>query len=166
MVKSVFVLLVASLCYHDATAAESRSGIMTTAAESRSLPQALRAGSRVKAQSTVVGTTPVTFSVTAGGSSVITVPIQAPPGSAGAAPNLALTYTSSIVLGQQAGAGMSLSGMVAISRVAETTVQDGIQIAASLLSTDRFTLAGKSRTLGDTSISPAPITFQHMASPL
>jgi RHS repeat-associated protein len=86
--------------------------------------------------------TPGLFAVSASGAATYTIPIQAPPGTAGMRPSLALTYNSQAGNGL-AGMGWSLSGLSAIHRCPRTFVQDGVSGGVNYDANDRFCLDGE-----------------------
>src|SRR5882757_10331934 len=85
---------------------------------------------------------PGTFSVGAFGSAIYSVPIVAPPGTAGITPSLTLRYNS-----QQAdglvGMGWGLDGLAQVARCAQTIAQDGQRVAIRFDANDRFCLNGQ-----------------------
>jgi len=95
-----------------------------------------------EAQTVTAGTTPVQFAVTPGGAAQYSVPIAAPPGTAGMAPSLALAYNSQGGNGLL-GIGWSLSGLSAITRCPKTLIQDGVKSAIKYDSSDSYCLDGQ-----------------------
>jgi hypothetical protein len=90
-----------------------------------------------------VGSTPVSFSVSDGGSASWSAVIPGPPSSGGFGPVLSLQWCSAqAFLGLVGGAGLALNGLPTISRSPQTTVQDGQQRGVSLDAGDRFTFGG------------------------
>src|SRR6266446_490034 len=71
-----------------------------------------------------VGATPGSFSVDPNGGANYTIPIQIPPGSAGMAPSIALTYSKQVD-NPLVGVGFSISGLSIISRCGSTIAPDG-----------------------------------------
>lgn len=78
----------------------------------------------------------------AGGDATYTIPIVAPPGTAGVAPKMAFTYTSSAGNGPL-GVGWGLSGLSAITRCQKTKAQDNTIAAVSYDINDRYCLDGQ-----------------------
>src|SRR6266446_2301765 len=89
-----------------------------------------------------VGATPGSFSVDPNGGANYTIPIQIPPGSAGMAPSVALTYSKQVD-NPLVGVGFSISGLSIISRCGSTKVLDGIKGGVYYDSRDRFCLDGQ-----------------------
>src|SRR6266446_9663978 len=71
-----------------------------------------------------VGATPGSFSVDPNGGANYTIPIQIPPGSAGLALGIALTYTKQVD-DPLVGVGFSISGLSIIRRCGSTIALDG-----------------------------------------
>jgi hypothetical protein len=65
-----------------------------------------------------------------------------PPGTAGMAPELALTYSSQSANGLL-GVGWSLSGLASIGRCPQTFAQDGVRVGITFTNSDRFCLDGQ-----------------------
>jgi RHS repeat-associated protein len=82
------------------------------------------------------------MTVRADGTAAYTVPIEEPPGTAGMAPSIALTYSSGGGDGVL-GIGWTLTGLPSITRCAETQAQDGQTIGVTFTATDRFCFAGQ-----------------------
>lgn len=82
------------------------------------------------------------FSVSASGAATYSIPIQAPLGTAGMQPGLALSYSSQAGNGL-AGMGWGLSGFSAITRCSKTLAQDGVKTAITLTNNDVFCLDGQ-----------------------
>ena len=85
---------------------------------------------------------PGEVSVNATGAATYSVPIAAPPGTAGMVPSLALTYNSQTGNGV-AGMGFTLEGLAAIGRCPQTVAQDGVHGAVNFDANDRFCLDGQ-----------------------
>ncbi|HEX4333552.1 MAG TPA: FG-GAP-like repeat-containing protein, partial [Usitatibacter sp.] len=85
--------------------------------------------------------TPSSGGVSDLGSASYTVPIQAPPGTAGITPKLAISY-SSLGLNGVAGIGWSLSGLSVISRCPKSLATDALVGGVRLDINDRFCLDG------------------------
>ncbi len=83
-----------------------------------------------------------TPSVTPGGAALYSIPIFAPPGTAGLDPELTLAYSSQGSFGA-VGLGWSLQGISVITRVAQTVAQDGHRGGINLDANDRFALNGE-----------------------
>ena len=96
------------------------------------------------AQVVTPGATPGQFDVTPTGGAQYTVPIAVPPGTAGMAPNLALSYNSQGGNGLL-GIGWSLSGLSTITRCPKTIIQDGASAVAGVQynSSDKYCLDGQ-----------------------
>ena len=86
--------------------------------------------------------TPGKFDVTPSGAASYTVPIAVPPGTAGMAPSLALSYNSQGGNGLL-GMGWSLSGLSAITRCPKTLIQDGVKSGVNYTTTDSLCLDGQ-----------------------
>ena len=86
--------------------------------------------------------TPSQFDVTPSGAASYTVPIVVPPGTAGMAPSLALSYNSQGGNGLL-GMGWRLSGLSAITRCPKTLIQDGVKSGVSYNTTDSLCLDGQ-----------------------
>ncbi|MFA6062908.1 MAG: FG-GAP-like repeat-containing protein [Gallionella sp.] len=86
--------------------------------------------------------TPGKFDVTPSGAANYTVPIAVPPGTAGMAPSLALSYNSQGGNGLF-GMGWSLSGLSAITRCPKTLIQDGVKSGVTYTATDSLCLDGQ-----------------------
>jgi len=86
--------------------------------------------------------TPGQFDVTPSGAASYTVPIAVPPGTAGMAPSLALSYNSQGGNGLL-GMGWSLSGLSAITRCPKTLIQDGVKSAVNYTASDSLCLDGQ-----------------------
>lgn len=87
-------------------------------------------------------TLPGSFAVNDNGAAVYTIPIAVPPGTAGMAPSLSLSYSS------QAGNGLlgvrwSLTGLPAVTRCPKTIAQDGVAGGINYDANDRFCLEGE-----------------------
>lgn len=89
-----------------------------------------------------VGSTPGSFEVSESGAATYTIPITVPPGTAGMAPNLSLTYNSQGGNGIL-GIGWSLTGLSSISRCPASIAQDGFKSGINYNSKDRFCLDGQ-----------------------
>src|SRR5580658_4596343 len=85
---------------------------------------------------------PGTFDVTATGAAAYNVPIAVPPGTAGVAPALSLTYSSQRGEGIL-GVGWSLSGLSAVAHCPRTVAQDGVHGGVNYDTNDRFCLEGQ-----------------------
>jgi hypothetical protein len=85
---------------------------------------------------------PGKFGVDASGAATYSVPISAPPGTAGMVPALSLEYSSQGGNGVM-GVGWSLAGIPAVGRCSRTLAQDGIKGTVSYDSNDRFCLDGQ-----------------------
>jgi len=90
-----------------------------------------------------VGTTPGNFSVSQSGAATYDIPLFIPPGTAGVAPHLSLSYNSMGGDGLM-GIGWSLSGLSSISRTAQSVYYNGIGHTApvTLTNSDNFVLDG------------------------
>src|SRR5947209_1869868 len=80
-------------------------------------------GLTAQAATAPVGATPGSFSVDQNGGANYTVPIPIPPGSAGMAPSIALTYSKQVD-NPLVGVGFSISGLSIISRCGSTIALD------------------------------------------
>src|SRR6266496_4635827 len=89
-----------------------------------------------------VGATPGSFSVNSDGGANYMIPIQIPPGSAGMAPGIALTYSKQVD-NPLVGVGFSISGLSIISRCGSTIALDGVKGGVYHDSRDRFCLDGQ-----------------------
>src|SRR5712692_9092005 len=94
------------------------------------------------AATTPVGATPGSFAVNQNGGATYTIPITAPPGTAGMAPKLALTYDKQ-VQNDLLGVGWSVSGLSLIQRCGATIALDGFKGGVNYDNNDRFCLDGQ-----------------------
>ena len=83
-----------------------------------------------------------TPNVNSSGAFTYSIPIQVPPGTAGLAPNLALTYSSAGGDGS-VGIGWGVSGLSVIARCPQTVVQDNQSVGVGYNGNDRFCLDGQ-----------------------
>ncbi|MDF2188404.1 FG-GAP-like repeat-containing protein [Paraflavitalea sp. CAU 1676] len=81
------------------------------------------------------------FSYNANGAAQYTIPLQIPPGTAGAQPDLTITYSSQNSNGLL-GMGFSLTGLSAVSRTRASIAEDGFAGGINYDSCDRFSLDG------------------------
>src|SRR5216684_6054337 len=89
-----------------------------------------------------VGATPGSFAVNQNGGATYTIPITAPPGTAGMVPNLTLTYDKQ-VQNDLLGVGWSVSGLSLIQRCGRTIALDGLKGGVNYDNNDRFCLDGQ-----------------------
>jgi RHS repeat-associated protein len=89
-----------------------------------------------------VGATAGSFSVDSNGGANYTIPIAAPPGTAGMVPKIALTYTKAID-NPLVGLGFSISGLSVINRCGRTIALDGVKGGVNYDSNDRLCLDGQ-----------------------
>ena len=90
----------------------------------------------------VTGAIPGQFAVSETGAATYTIPIAAPPGTAGMEPKLALAYNSQGGNGLL-GVGGSLSGLSAVTRCPRTIAQDGANAGVEYGNSDKFCLDGQ-----------------------
>ena len=88
------------------------------------------------------GTLPGSLSVSDGGMAAYSIPIEAPPGSGGMTPSLALSYLSEGPNGVL-GVGWTLNGLSSIRRCAKTIAQDGTPGRIRFDNGDRLCLDGE-----------------------
>lgn len=81
------------------------------------------------------------FSVDAKGAAIYTIPLDLPPGTAGAAPALSIVYSSQSGNGLL-GMGFSLAGLSAIQRTGASNAEDGFTCGVNYDSSDRFAVDG------------------------
>lgn len=94
------------------------------------------------ALNTVPGFTPGAFRVSETGAATYSIPLQVPPGVAGMAPSLSLSYSSQG--GEDyLGMGWALGGLSAIHRCSRTVAQDGVKGSVNYDANDRFCLDGQ-----------------------
>jgi hypothetical protein len=86
--------------------------------------------------------TPGQFSVSESGAATYSIPIQMPPGTAGIAPKLTLSYNGNGGNGLL-GMGWSLSGLSGVSRCPRTMAQDGVRGSVNFDANDRYCLDGQ-----------------------
>jgi hypothetical protein len=115
-----------------------RRALVTVAALSAANLLSLTLVTTASAQMALAGK----LDVSAGGAATYEIPIAVPPGTAGMAPSLTLSYSSQGGNGI-AGVGWSLSGLLSIGRCSQTFVQDGVRGAVTFASSDRFCLDGQ-----------------------
>src|SRR5712692_1417502 len=89
-----------------------------------------------------VGATAGSFAVNQNGGATYTIPITAPPGTAGMAPKLALTYDKQ-VQNDLLGVGWSVRGLSLIQRCGRTIALDGLKGGVNYDSNDRFCIDGQ-----------------------
>src|SRR5713226_7857691 len=89
-----------------------------------------------------VGATPGSFAVNQNGGATYTIPITVPPGTAGMAPKLALTYDKQ-VQNDLLGVGWSVSGLSLIQRCGRTIALDGLKGGVNYDTNDRFCIDGQ-----------------------
>ncbi len=89
-----------------------------------------------------IGTTDGTFRVDEGGAATYSIPINVAAGTAGVAPQLAMSYSSSAAVGI-AGQGWSLAGLSSIARCRQTLEQDKNALPITWTADDRFCLDGQ-----------------------
>lgn len=106
-----------------------------------------------------VGRTVGDANVSPTGEATYSIPIFAPPGTKGLAPELALVYAHRQDEGL-AGVGWSISGMSAITRCAKTWVQDGAPAAIRLGTDDRVCLDGNQLKLVSGTYGTAGSTYR------
>lgn len=90
----------------------------------------------------LTGNLPVQFAVDSVGAATFSLPISVPPGTAGTAPSLAISYHSRGGNGLL-GMGASLSGLSTITRCAKSIVHDGEAGGVRFDDDDRFCLDGQ-----------------------
>lgn len=93
-------------------------------------------------ETTISGHTAGNFSITDGGAATYSIPISIPTGTAGIAPQLAMTYNSQGSNGIM-GLGWSLQGLSMISRSDKTLAQDGEIKGIDLSNEDTYSLDGE-----------------------
>lgn len=94
------------------------------------------------AAETPLMTVPGQFNVSASGAATYSIPIQAPPGTAGVVPHISLEYSSEGsdgVLGEQ----WALGGLSTMTRCPRTIAQDGVHGGVNYNGDDRFCLDGQ-----------------------
>lgn len=89
-----------------------------------------------------VGYLTANFAVSASGAATYDVPIALPPGSAGVAPEISLSYNSQSGEGI-AGLGWSINGLSSISRCPQTKATDGVIGGVNFDSNDRYCMDGQ-----------------------
>jgi hypothetical protein len=94
---------------------------------------------RVSAQGMAL---PGSFQVSPTGAATYTVPIAVPPGTAGTAPSLSISYNSQARNGLL-GVGWHLEGLPSVGRCPQTIAQDGVRGAVNYDANDRFCLDGQ-----------------------
>ncbi len=97
------------------------------------------------------------FAVTDGGTAAYSYPIAVPPGIAGMAPKLSLSYSGNGINGP-VGLGWSVQGLSVISRCPATIATDGAFRGVSFGPTDKLCLDGQ--RLIQTDANDAPLTTQ------
>jgi RHS repeat-associated protein len=88
------------------------------------------------------GTLAGSLSVSDGGAATYGIPITVPPGTAGLAPSLSLSYSSQGTNGV-VGLGWSLSGLSSVQRCGKTIAQDGVNDRIRFANSDRLCLDGQ-----------------------
>jgi len=105
------------------------------------------------------GRTPGSFSVSSTGEAQYSIPIFAPPGVNGLAPEVALTYGHRH-RGTLAGIGWSVSGLSAIHRCEKTWAQNGVASAPQNELDDRYCIDGNQLRLFSGSYGAAGSTYR------
>jgi RHS repeat-associated protein len=108
---------------------------------------------------TAVGKTAGSFAVTHTGLASYSVPLTVPPGIAGIAPALELTYQSQQANGL-VGVGWGLGGFSEIVRCGKTRAQDGSNDSVKLTAADTFCLDGNKLRLTSGTYGAAGSTYQ------
>ncbi|WP_317046150.1 SpvB/TcaC N-terminal domain-containing protein, partial [Aquimarina sediminis] len=98
--------------------------------------------STTRSASSGIGETPGALSVSLTGGANYTVPIAVPPGIAGVAPEIAISYNSQGSNGI-AGWGWGISGLSTITRIPATKYHDGVLDPVDFDNKDRFALDGQ-----------------------
>lgn len=111
------------------------------------------------ATSDQIGTTEGEFRVDESGAATYSIPIAAPAGTAGVAPEVTLNYSSSGSNGI-AGFGWSIGGLSAISRCRSTLGQDNVAEPITWTNSDRFCLDGQRLILTSGSHGAAGATYR------
>ena len=106
-----------------------------------------------------IGRTPGSFAVSSTGEAQYSIPIFAPPGVNGLAPELALIYGHRH-RGTLAGIGWSVSGLSAIHRCEKTWAQNGVASAPQNELDDRYCLDGNQLRLFSGSYGAAGSTYR------
>ncbi|MEQ1639044.1 MAG: SpvB/TcaC N-terminal domain-containing protein, partial [Methylococcales bacterium] len=94
------------------------------------------------AQAATPFTTNSNFSVGSDGSANVSIPIQVPPGTAGMAPTLSLSYNSNGGNGLL-GMGWGIDGLSQISRCPKTIIQDGAMGGVNYTTADKICIDGQ-----------------------
>ncbi len=102
----------------------------------------------------IAGTLPGAMSVSKEGAANYGIDIAVPPGTAGLAPKLSLSYSSQGTDGYL-GLGWTLSGLSSIHRCGQTIAQDGVNGRVSFDLNDRLCLDGQRLVLANNSMSDA-----------
>ena len=105
------------------------------------------------------GRTPGSFAVSSTGEAQYSIPIFAPPGVNGLAPELALTYGHRH-RGTLAGVGWGVSGLSAIHRCEKTWAQNGVASAPQNALDDRYCLDGNQLRLYSGTYGAAGSTYR------
>jgi hypothetical protein len=90
-----------------------------------------------------VGLTAADFRVDESGAATYSVPIPIAPGTAGVAPQLALSYSSNNMIDGPVGVGWSIAGLSAISRCPKTPIHDQAINSITYTKEDRLCLDGQ-----------------------
>ena len=98
------------------------------------------------------GTLPGELAVSSSGTATYSIPLVVPPGTAGVAPNLSLSYSGKAGNGIY-GLGWSLDGLSSIHRCGKTIAQDGINVRINFENSDRLCLDGKRLVLANLPLS-------------
>jgi RHS repeat-associated protein len=98
------------------------------------------------------GTLPGSLAVSNSGAATYSIPIVVPPGTAGMAPDITLSYASNAGNGPL-GVGWSLGGMSSIHRCGRTIAQDGVNGRVSFDKRDRLCLDGQRLLLSNKAMS-------------
>ena len=90
----------------------------------------------------LVGSLPGKFEVTPAGAASYAIAIDTPPGTAGMAPKISISYNSQAKNGLL-GVGFSLTGLSAITRIPQNIAQNGKIHGVNFTNEDRFALNGQ-----------------------